>query len=207
MSIINDDHLNIYKSKISGFFPSIYSNDVNIVLKIIPMNSNDIYTNDGLTIKMNNLISDDYQCFNINSEILKIYSRIYFNEPNIEYELELNELQKSILNCIYLKHCDGYIRHRRLTQLANTNNYFQIPFIFQLLGEYVIELLEEVDKHIIEKNKNEYCHFILENKKYWEKTKSRVISYWNAYYRNNQLKEYIGMQIVKRLETYMREKI
>jgi hypothetical protein len=74
----------------------------------------------------------------------------------------------------------------------------------------VIEILEVIDKLINEKNIDLYVRFINENPKLWQKTESRVISYWDAYYRRPQYpeylppryetrKEYIGQQIVDRL--------
>ena len=123
---------------------------------------------------------------------------------------KLTDLQKAILNCIYLRHHNGFIRQRRLEKLIDTTDYFVVPFIFQLLGEYVMEILEVLQKHI-NPNIDNYVKFINENQKYWTQTESRMISYWNEYYRRpmypNYLppkyatrKEYIGQQIVDRLK-------
>jgi len=98
-----------------------------------------------------------------------------------------------------------------LELLHGKTDYFVVAFIFQLLGEYVIEILEIIDKLIDEKNIGLYARFIDENPKLWQKTESRVISYWDAYYRRPQYpeylppkyasrKEYIGQKIVDRLK-------
>jgi hypothetical protein len=60
-----------------------------------------------------------------------------------------------------------------------------------------------VDKHINETTMNDYKNYIDENRGYWHRTQSRMISYWNEYYRHpncKKLKDYIGKQIVDRIE-------
>jgi hypothetical protein len=103
------------------------------------------------------------------------------------------------------------VRQRRLELLYNKTEYFEVAFIVQLLGEYVIEILEVIDKLINEKNLDLYVRFINENQKYWQQTESRVTSYWDAYYRRPQFptylppkyatrNDYIGQQIVNRIK-------
>lgn len=136
----------------------------------------------------------------LNGERLVVFGRVYFDPPNGELQHNLSLKQRIILNCIYLRHHDGFVRQRHLEQLLNEVEFFVIPFVFQLLGEYVIEILPFVDKHINEKTMPFYLQFIQENKKYWQQTESRMISYWNAYYRNIKLTDYIGARIVSRIK-------
>lgn len=50
-----------------------------------------------------------------------------------------------------------------------------------------------------------YAEFVGENPKYWRQTESRMISYWNEYYRYKfpKLKEYLGFEIVDRIKKRM----
>ena len=77
-----------------------------------------------------------------------------------------------------------------------------ISFIVQLIGEYIYELLPIIDKKINENTLNLYIEFKNKNPKYWQQTKSRVISYWNVYYRNKfpKLNEYLGIKIIERIK-------
>ena len=138
----------------------------------------------------------------LNGEQLIIPYRLYFDEPDIESETDLTDRQKFILNCIFLRHHNGYLRERRLNNLINKDEKWIIPFTIQLLGEYVFEILEVLDEHINEKTINDYCSFTEENPKYWQQTESRMISYWNEYYRRKfpKLKEYLGTTLVKRIK-------
>ena len=107
-----------------------------------------------------------------------------------------------ILNCIYLKHHNGYLREKRLKKLLKSKNKFVIPFSTQLLGEYVFEILKVLDEHITEQNLNYYREFVNENPIYWQKTESRMTSYWNAYYRNKPLKKYLGFELTQRIKKH-----
>jgi hypothetical protein len=88
--------------------------------------------------------------------------------------------------------------------LIKTNEYWSIPFTIQLLGEYVYEIIEVLDSHINKNTLDNYCKFIEENPRYWHKTESRMVSYWNEYYRYKipKLKDYIGYELVKRINHY-----
>ncbi len=87
------------------------------------------------------------------NETLRIPYRLYFDEPNPELENTLTDKQKDILNCIYLRHHNGYLREKRLNLLSNKSEKWTVPFIMQLLGEYVYELLPIIDKKV---NENTY---------------------------------------------------
>ncbi len=191
-----------YKEKILNSFPADIKTDVELIMNVLPLKKNNVLLYDGQTHKVENLIHDNFQIVRLNNETLKISCRVYFNEPDLGVETNLTETQKTILNCLYLRHHDGYIRQKRLEMLINSSDYFVIPFTFQLLGEYVIEILEVLDKHINEKNISKYLNFIKENPKYWQQTESRMISYWNEYYRRKypKLNDYIGKKIIDKIK-------
>ncbi|HEV8507499.1 MAG TPA: hypothetical protein VGQ53_18935 [Chitinophagaceae bacterium] len=151
---------------------------------------------------MDSLIHPTKHSVILDGEQLTIPYRNYFNEPTLEKEKLLTPLQRTILNCIYLRHHNGFVRQKRLEQLVDSDDYFIVPYTFQLLGEYVREILEVLDRHVNYKTIDNYSGFIAENKKYWQQTESRMISYWNEYYRNDfsKLKEYIGKKIVDRIK-------
>lgn len=186
-------------------FPAALRKDVEKVIEIIPVEQKVLHA-DGNFYQMSSLIDSNEQIIFLDKELLRIPNRIYINEPNQDNEKLLTTLQKTILNCIYLRHENGFVRQRRLELLHGKTDYFVVAFIFQLLGEYVIEILEVIDKLIDEKNIGLYARFIDENPKLWQKTESRVISYWNAYYRRPQYPEYLPPKYASRNE-YIGQKI
>jgi hypothetical protein len=144
-------------------------------------------------------------------ETLEFPHRVYFNEPRNTLEKHLNEEEQVILDCIFLRHHNGYIRQRRLERIIDKTHPYIVPFTFQLLGECVKEILMVVDDHINERTIDDYLQFIKENKKYAEQTRNRMISYWDLYYRIEypKRKRYIGQKTFDRLkkELLLREGI
>ena len=190
-----------YKEIILNSFPISLRKDVEKVIAILPLPKKVFYQFRD-PIGIDNLIHMNTRPVILEKEELNIPMRMYFNEPAAEQEEILTDLQKVILNCFYLRHHNGFIRQKRLALLINKTEYFIIPFTFQLLGEYVIEILETLELQINSTTVENYVKFIQENKKYTMQTESRMISYWNSYYRQRfpKLKQYIGTNIFDRLK-------
>ncbi|MDB5267882.1 MAG: hypothetical protein JWP58_922 [Hymenobacter sp.] len=191
-----------YRGRLLNAFPNALKDDVEAVLNILPFNINNVRLADGQIHKVDNLIHPFALTVELGNELLIFPYRLYFNEPDAESENKLSELQKTILNCIYLRHHDGYLRQRRLEKLINKNQDWVTPFKLQLLGEYVFEILEVLDKHINDESIASYIKIMSENPKYWQQTESRMISYWNEYYRWRfpNIRKYLGRQIVDRIK-------
>jgi hypothetical protein len=96
-----------YKDKILLAFPKILKDDVTVVLDILPFDVNDVKLCDGQISRVDNLISPYNYTVQLDNEQLSIPCRFYFNEPDIEKENKLSVTQKTILNCIYLRHHNG----------------------------------------------------------------------------------------------------
>lgn len=192
-----------YKDKLKDAFPKTLKGDIEAVLSILPFDDNNVKRTGQQIIKVDNLIFPSNLTVQLDGELLAIPYRIYFNEPDFEKENKLTDIQKTILNCIYLRHFDGYLRQRRLENLVDKNEKWITPYTTQLLGEYVFEILQVLDKHINDNTIDNYVKFIRDNPKFWMQTESRMISYWNEYYRRPtfpKLKDYIGKQIIDRIK-------
>jgi hypothetical protein len=104
---------------------------------------------------------------------------------------------------------NGYERQLALGDLLQQPAPWAAPFIVKLIGEYVIEILEDVSAALTPELEETLGAFIVHNMLFWNRTKQRVISYWNAYYRARWLSEanraerrdeYVGFTLVHRLE-------
>jgi len=135
-----------YQERLKKSFPKELHSDLNKILKILPLENNQVKLCDGQTHKVDNLIHESELNIVFNNEPLIIPYRLYFNEPNPELEKSLSDKQKDILNCIYLRHHNGYLREKRLNLISDSSEKWIIPFIVQLIGEYVYELLPIIDK-------------------------------------------------------------
>ncbi len=177
------------KDMLYTFFSKELHSDVKEVINILPIKED--------------CISENYTIYLLNNENLKMYSRIYFDEPSQELIDKLTSKQKIILNCIYTRHHNGYLRQQKVEKLIDSNEYFVTPFLIQLIGEPIFEILVPINDSV-DKNTKNYVKFMEENQPYWNLTKSRIISYWNEYYRkeHKNLKNYIGYMIVEKIENY-----
>lgn len=177
--------------KILKSFPPNLEKDVQAVLNILKIKEEDINSPKNVVI--------------IKGTSIMIPERIYFNEP---IYVNLTTVQKYILDCIFTRHHNGFIRQHHLQNLLCCKEYWAIPFCFKLLGEYVKEILYDVKTHI-ENNFENYLCFIGENKDFFNKTKSRMISYWNCYYRKTfpKYESYIGSQIFNNLEAAYNKRV
>ena len=191
-----------YEERLIKAFPSELTGDVKKVIQIVPFNDNEIQLHDGRFHKVGDLIHSDSFSLKFNNESLTIPYRLYFNEPNPELEIGLTNRQKDILNCIYLRHFNGFIREKRLKLISDNADRWVVPYVVKLLGEYLYELLPVIDKKVNEYTLEYYFEYANENQKYWQQTESRMISIWDLHYRSRfpKLKEYIGYKIIKRIK-------
>lgn len=183
-------------------FPKSLEQDLDYVLKVIPFSNNNVENEDGNHNKVDNLIFDNFQIIKLEKEELTIPYRVYFNEPKPHDENLLTEKQKAILNCIYLRHHNGFVRQKRLEKLIGFSEYWTTPFVFQLLGEYIYEILEVIDNNLDNEMLENFKQFITDNSKFYVQTESRMISYWNEYYRraNPKLNRYVGRIIFDKIK-------
>lgn len=194
-------------NRLIAAFPSELHDDVKEAVKSIPFAQNPIKLADGNEHFVDKFVSDyKPQIFNLRGEKLKIPYRVYFEQPKHEDLITLNIQQRIILNCIYLRHQNGFIREQNLINLLKTDAYFTLPFKIQILGEYVIELISILDKGITDQNVSKYAELLNHNLFYWKQTQSRIVSYWDVYYRYQFpiLRNYVGYRLSKRLNVSIR---
>jgi hypothetical protein len=107
-----------------------------------------------------------------------IPTRIYYPEP--ASALGLSPTQRTILHCLYTRHHDGWVRQRHLEQIITSAEPWVAPFVVQLAGEYVLEIVQLILRaapHPL------YGEFIVRNPAFFARTERRVVSYWTCYYR------------------------
>lgn len=146
---------------------------------------------------------DSSECFEVNflGETLDIPERIYYEESTLPQCISLSEKQQVILNCLFTRHHNGYIREQHLKQIINKCNEYKwiIPYLIRITGEYVIEILQVIKANLDKNEKGIIKNFIAENPIFYNITESRVISYWDCYYRHKypNKDDYVGCEIIK----------
>ncbi len=104
---------------------------------------------------------------------------------------------------------DGFQRQRAARDLLADLQPWAAPFVVSLIGEYIVEILDDVATALTPESTHTLGTFISHNKAYWNTTKRRVMSYWNEYYRYqsaqmggaNRRNQYVGFKLIAELET------
>ena len=146
--------------------------------------------------------------FNLNQEKIKIYYRVQLKNYR---DLSTQNLENILYNCICSRSSDGYIRGKALLKILNSDYYFVIPFILLLASEYVIEILEQMYTKSSEHTFLKMSQFLGENSEFYPIFKSKIVSYWNEYYRKsynftNQIlqypsfEDYVGYKILQKIK-------
>ncbi|MEE1124979.1 MAG: hypothetical protein U0L18_03470 [Acutalibacteraceae bacterium] len=167
-------------------FPSDLKEDLDIVQRILPKKIS---------------ACDSAMSYTLNNgKIVEIPYRIYLSDiDNSEYDI-LTPTQKQLLCCIYTRSSDGYVREKYLRKLLDMSfEGWSIPFIVKLCDEYVLEILEIIYCKLKERNNEDIKSFCLINKASTQKSYSRMISYWNEFYREYEFsfRKYIGRSLFR----------
>jgi hypothetical protein len=125
----------------------------------------------------------------VGDEAVAIPYRIYQDELPVDVVCSLTVLQQAILHCLYSRHCDGLVRQRHLERIASSDELWVVPFVVQLAGEYVLDILESIQHGLSDlpskrsTQRLAYGDLIARNPGFFARTERRVVSYWSCYYR------------------------
>ena len=109
--------------------------------------------------------------------------------------------------CLLSQSCDGFQRQLALQSIVRDVQYWSAPFVVALIGEYIVEIIEDIAAAMTPSNVDALTGFIIENPGYWEITKQRVGSYRNVYYRGRYTKRsYPGFKLVNDLQSELRSR-
>ena len=174
------------KHELIKAFPANLQSDVLVVINTIT--------------KKENLISPNYSEVQFYGVLLHIPHRIYYNEPTLPQYKSLTEKQQLLINCLYTRHDNGFIREEKLKSIINScsKHSWIIPYLILLTGDYVIEILEVIKDNLDVIDKAEVKDFIANNPVLYNSLESHVVSYWNCYYRLEypNKDDYAGFQIL-----------
>lgn len=174
------------KNELTKTFPANLQNDVMAVLNTIT--------------KKENLISPNYFEIQFYGEALYIPHRIYYNEPTLSKYNSLTERQQLLIDCLYTRHDNGFVREEKLKDIINScgEHSWIIPYLILLTSDYVIEILQVIKDNLDKIDKSKIKDFTADNPGLYNGIESRVESYWNCYYRLKypNKDDYVGFQIL-----------
>ena len=170
-------------------FPQSLSTDVETVLELVPPAQHAPHLDIGTIF--------------VAGESLHIPFRIYSPEPTADKLATLVGKQPAILACLYTRHHDGYVRHRHLRDLLALNEAWVPPFVLQLVGEYVVQIIKDIESNSAALDSKHYSRFIADNPDFVARTKQRIISYWRYNMDTIPLfEDYPGFKIADKLKLW-----
>lgn len=149
-------------------------------------------------------------------QTIDLPTRIYYKPPHYPINAKLTQTEKDLLNCIFSRHHDGYIRQKAIQNILHSQNDWAIPYLVRIIGEYVIQILEDINNHFQTINAPNLTSFIRQNPEFYNRTRSRVSSYWNCYYRHRfseklngirtpEQQRYVGFQLLSKIDRLLIE--
>ena len=126
--------------------------------------------------------------------------RLNLDEPMAGVAERLDDNARLVLSSLYTRDADGRVRERWLTPLLGSPEQWVVPFVIQLLGEYVIEIAERIGERLPDLDADAYQRFAAENPGFLDLTCQRAMCYWACYYRfGRPLAEYPSYIVLRRL--------
>ena len=123
---------------------------------------------------------------NLDEETLQIPYRVYYAHDQLRSDLLGSRGDaKLVLACLGTRHYDGYLRQQCLSHLSSSDVNWVLPYIVQLAGEYVLEIVDEVAETIQSVDSSSVATFVRQNPAYLATFARRVTSYWNEYHRHD----------------------
>ncbi|KWE44252.1 hypothetical protein WL76_31635 [Burkholderia ubonensis] len=141
----------------------------------------------------------------VRGEALNLPYRIHHEESEALFT-HLSGVQAVIYACVLTRHTNGHVRQRQIERLASESLDWIAPFIIQLCSEYVIEILVDVEQRLPRIDRDTYGAFIRENPVFYRKTRDRMVSYWDCYYRwlYKRKRDYVGFRLFDQFDEWAR---
>ncbi len=144
----------------------------------------------------------------VGAQCVLIPARLHFTTDR----LSLTESEEAwpFARALQTRSNDGFERQRAARDLLADLQPWGAPFIVALIGEYVVEILDDILAALTPELARTLGAFVIGNQAYWNTTKRRVTSYWNVYYRARWLNEhgraerrdeFAGFRLLQQVET------
>lgn len=152
-------------------------------------------------------VSEDTVQYSQNNQVISFPYRIYSIDNSGGFLDRLSEQQMMILHCILSRSHEGHIRQKHLNALLQMDyEDWAIPYIVKICDEYVVEILEMAYDFLKEQDTARIKNFCSENREAFCKSYSKMISYWNEYYRHtySDFHQYVGRKLFRECFGYTR---
>ena len=164
-----------YTSSLCNAFPKSVQKEVEYVLSKMPVNK---------YVKYNQITLQDVNEYKLENESVYIPRRYLCKDISKFAFNNFSDTQKQVCCCIFLVNTNGYIREKYLKILLQFQTQeFMLPFLMNISADYVKEILQTFYSNFRYEDKFAYIRFWNANKKQTYRCYSRMVSYWDLYYR------------------------
>lgn len=111
-------------------------------------------------------------------------ARVYYAREDVRAACSAGGAVAQVAQCIGTRHNDGHVRQECLRDLLLAEEAWTVPFVLQLLGEYVVEIAVSIDDALADVVPARYAEFAAENPDHIRRLHQQATSYWNEYYRH-----------------------
>ncbi|AEW98346.1 hypothetical protein [Streptantibioticus cattleyicolor] len=125
----------------------------------------------------------------VGDETVAIPYRIHPDEPSVDVVRALTATRRAILHCLYSRHGDGVVRQRHLEHIVTCDEPWVVPFVVQLVGEYVVQIVKVIRQGLADLPSGRsagyrlYGDFVTRNPEFFTLTEYRAVTYWSYHYR------------------------
>ena len=132
-------------------------------------------------------VDDKYRQSSTRMEVLgnDVYVPYRFHLLNAVKIEDISDWALSAAQCLLTRSTDGYIRQKALNAILSVRESWIAPFVVPLIGEYVVEIVEDIRRDLPSLDQAIYSNFVRENRSVMRTIRSRAVSYWDAYYRES----------------------
>jgi len=123
--------------------------------------------------------------FVVQGQAMQSLNRVYYDTHALLSAIKVTEGNlRTWALCLGTRHGDGHVREACVRELARHDRPWAIPFVVQLLGEYVVEITLVILAALADVDVAGYAAFARENPHFMATTRRRATSYWACYYRS-----------------------
>lgn len=163
---------------IASGFPTRVRDDARVVVDALP--------------EAQHVPTERAQLVLVEGEEVAIPSRVSHPQLSAGSVGSLSNVQRLIGACVYSRHHDGYVREASCAAITASTEPWVVPYIVQLLGEYVVEIAALILDRLMAQSSSHwpaYQEFVRANPAFIDLTQARAISYWSCYYRDDFARE------------------
>lgn len=136
----------------------------------------------------------------VHGQTARLPSRLHF--PDLPVTAIANLSAPAL--CLASRATDGHLRQGAVTRLLAVETPWAAPYVAILLGEYVVEIAEVIERALPGLDRALYANLVRENRATFRTLRARAISYWDIYYRHlyPDRRDYPGLKALYELETW-----